>query len=139
MKLAVIDTDVVSFAFRGEDRYETYRPIVENTAPLISFMTYAELRYGARNRNWGERRTRELLKFVDDHFAVMQADEAMAEAWAYLRDAANRMGRKLRTADGWVAAAALSRDIPLISNNAKDFNYLPDLVLMTDETGSPGT
>ncbi|QDV81351.1 PIN domain-containing protein [Planctomycetes bacterium TBK1r] len=134
MNFAVVDTDVVSFAFRDDERYAFYRPIVENTVPLISFMTYAELRQGARNRNWGERRTTELLAFVDGHFAIMNSDKAMAEEWARLRDFANRSGRHLRTADGWIAAAAVSRDVPLISNNAKDFNYLPDLTLISDQS-----
>jgi predicted nucleic acid-binding protein len=131
MKFAVIDTDVVSFAFRNDDRYAFYRPIVENTVPLISFMTFAELRQGTLHRNWGERRTNELLSFIDGNFAIMQSDKSMAEHWAELRNAATRAGRKIRTADGWIAAAAVSRDVPLISHNAKDFDYLPSLTLIT--------
>ncbi|QDV42222.1 Toxin VapC4 [Stieleria neptunia] len=137
MKFAVIDTDVVSFAFRGDDRYSFYRPVVESTVPMISFMTYAEMRHGALNRNWGERRTNELLTFIENHFAIIQSDKSMADAWAMLRDAATRAGRVLRTADGWVAAAAVSRDIPLVSNNEKDFGYLPNLTLITDPAKRP--
>lgn len=137
MNFAVVDTDVVSFAFRGDDRYAYYRPIIDGLVPMISFMTYAEMRHGALNRNWGERRIKQLLTFIENHFAIIQSDRSMAEAWAMLRDTATRSGRILRNADGWVAAAAVSHDIPLISNNEKDFGYLSAVSLITDPDKQP--
>jgi hypothetical protein len=40
---AVVDTDVVSFAFKGDSRADLYGPHLTNRLLVISFMTLAEL------------------------------------------------------------------------------------------------
>ncbi|MEM6472331.1 MAG: PIN domain-containing protein [Planctomycetota bacterium] len=131
MKHAVVDTDVVSYAFSGGDRYEPFRPILSGVVPFISFMTYAELRHGALNRGWGNRRTEELLRFIAANFAIVQSDQDVADAWARLRNDATRNGRVLSSADGWIAATASAHDLPLITNNLKDFRDLDRLVVLS--------
>jgi tRNA(fMet)-specific endonuclease VapC len=53
---AVVDTDVVSYLFRGDTRAELYRPHLTDRLLIISFMTLAELRRWALKYNWGRRR-----------------------------------------------------------------------------------
>jgi hypothetical protein len=54
MNPLLIDTDVISFLFKRDTRAELYRPHLQNTLPLVSFMTIAELEQWALIRNWGE-------------------------------------------------------------------------------------
>jgi tRNA(fMet)-specific endonuclease VapC len=52
----VVDTDVVSFLFKGDTRAEIYRQHLQGKTLAVSFMTVAELYQWAYVRNWGERR-----------------------------------------------------------------------------------
>ncbi len=52
----VVDTDVVSFMFKGGTRALAYRPQLEGKTLTVSLMTVAELYQWAYVRNWGQRR-----------------------------------------------------------------------------------
>jgi tRNA(fMet)-specific endonuclease VapC len=56
MKPVVLDTDVVSFLFKGDNRAERYVPQRQNRQWLISFMTEAELEQWALLAKWSARR-----------------------------------------------------------------------------------
>lgn len=49
----LVDTDVLSFLFRGDSRAEQFRPHLRGRALAVSFMTVAELYRWMRERNWG--------------------------------------------------------------------------------------
>lgn len=51
--IVVLDTDVVSFLFKGDTRAEAYRPHLRGKIPALSFMTVAELYQWVFVRNWG--------------------------------------------------------------------------------------
>jgi hypothetical protein len=42
MEFVVIDTDVISYIFKGDTRGEMYRPHLDNRLGVLSFMTVAE-------------------------------------------------------------------------------------------------
>jgi predicted nucleic acid-binding protein len=46
--------------------------------------------------------------------------------------AARRVGRRLETADAWVAATAALYDAPLLTHNATDYLGVPALKLITE-------
>jgi len=60
----VIDTDVLSYLFKGDTRAGLYLPHLDQRLGLLCFMTLAELRQWALIRNWGERRRRNLEEFI---------------------------------------------------------------------------
>ena len=48
------------------------------------------------------------------------------------RDAsAGRQGRPIQTADAWIAATALRLDVPLVTNNQKDYASVAGLTVLT--------
>ena len=49
----ILDTDVVSFLFKGDTRAEAYRIHLRGKTLALSFMTVAELYQWALVRNWG--------------------------------------------------------------------------------------
>jgi hypothetical protein len=51
MNSIVLDTDVVSFPFKGDTRAQLYIPHLQNRQWLISFMTEAELEQWALQAN----------------------------------------------------------------------------------------
>lgn len=42
-----------------------------------------------------------------------------------------RKGRPIQTADAWIAASALQYQVPLITNNADDYDMLDRLEVLT--------
>jgi len=53
----VVDTDVVSFLYKQDDRSAFYLPYLVNQLPIISFMTLAELERWTLAANWGRAQT----------------------------------------------------------------------------------
>jgi len=60
----VVDTDVVSFLYKQDDRGAFYLPYLSNQLPIISFMTLAELERWTLAANWGERKRQHLMKYM---------------------------------------------------------------------------
>ena len=50
--VVIVDTDVVSFLFKGDTRAQLYRPHLQGRTLALSFMTVAELYQWAYIRNW---------------------------------------------------------------------------------------
>ena len=77
----VVDTDVISFLFKGHTTGSLYRADLDGRALLISFMTLAELDRWAIQATWGEKR-RDCLKLYLQPFVVMPYNRALCLAWA---------------------------------------------------------
>jgi predicted nucleic acid-binding protein len=127
----VVDTDVVSFLFRRDTRAEAYRPYLTGRIVVVSFMTVAELDRWALQRNWGAARQEQMARFLE-RFMIMLADRALCQAWARAADQARRRGRPILTADAWIAATALTLNVPLVTNNRADYAGVVDLRLLPD-------
>ena len=128
----VVDTDVVSFIFKGDTRGALYRPHVEGQIAVIAAQTRAELELWTLERNWGPRRKdqlrQELRKYVLAPFT-----EAVCLRWAHIMDGARRTGRPVSTADAWVAATALAYAVPLVTHNGGDFAGIPGLTVIAEK------
>lgn len=132
MSGVIVDTDVVSFGFRGDSRFADYERHLDGKIALISFMTFAELLRGSLHSNWGERRRSSLISYVKQHYAVAYVTQDTCFHWAALHDQASKKGRVLATPDGWIAATAASLGVPLVTNNARDFGYLDGIAVITE-------
>jgi len=55
MNVVLLDTDVVSFLFKGDSRAKAYAPFLRDQRQALSFMTVAELFQWAEIRKWGPR------------------------------------------------------------------------------------
>ena len=121
MSPVVLDTDVVSFLFKSDSRAQSYIPHLGDRQWLISFMTEAELEQWVLRWNWTPRR-----------FAVVPSSRDLVLKWAEVMVAAHRNGRRLETADAWIAAIAMLYDAPLIPHNVSDYLGVPGLKLVPD-------
>ena len=50
----VVDTDVLSFLYKRDTRAKLYESHLNDPPFIVSFMSLAELRRWALERNWGE-------------------------------------------------------------------------------------
>lgn len=128
----VVDTDVVSFLYKRDTRADLYRPHMDGHLPIISFMTVAELELWTLARSWGERRRQDLQSYLRRYF-VEQSSPALCRRWAQASDSAKRAGRPILTADAWVAATALTYELPLVTNNPADFAGVRGLTIISEQ------
>lgn len=126
----VVDTDVVSYVFRGDTRAELFRSVLAGRVLVVSFMTVAELERWALGRNWGPSRMASLERFLE-RFTLLPFDWPLCRRWAEAVDCARRRGRPIQTADAWVAATALHLDIPLVTHNPTDYAGVTGLTVLS--------
>ena len=126
MKPSVLDTDVVSFLFKADTRAQMYLPQLQDRQWFISFMTEAELEQWALLANWSEKRVVWLRLFLS-RFVVVPSSHDLVLKWAEAMVAARKNGRRIETADAWIAATALLYDAPLLTHNKADYLGVPGL------------
>ena len=131
MTTFVVDTDVVSYSFRNDPLFSPYRSLLKGAETLISFATMAEAMYGAKRNNWGTRRKEELREFILRHYRIIDSTIEINDIWSDLMIQARDKGQNLHIFDGWIAATAIFLNVPLVSNNRKDFVYLDGLQLIS--------
>lgn len=56
----------------------------------------------------------------------------LSQLWAEIRDDARKTGKQIATADAWIAATALFYKVPLITNNASDFQAVSGLTIISE-------
>jgi len=125
----VVDTDVVSYAYKGDSRFAPFAPALEHKELVVSFVTVAELRLWTLTRNWGAVRRDDLLRTVRENYIMFGVDEELCRLWAELRHVGGVAGRLLPEHDAWIAATAIRLDVTLVTNNRKHFEGIKDLRL----------
>lgn len=128
--MILLDTDVVSFIMKGDERGEAYFEQVKGQALGISFMSAAELFAWAELRHWGERRRAELEMLLNSRYAVLGFEMGLAREWARIQAEGAVAGRPIAVQDGWVAATARYHDLPLATHNRKHFESIPGIRLL---------
>ena len=116
MKPVVLDTDVVSFLFKGDSRAQAY----------LLHLTEAELEQWVLLANWSAKRVEWLHLFLG-RCAIVPSSHDLVLKWAEVMVAARRSGRRIETADAWIAATALLYDAPLPTHNKSDYVGVPGL------------
>ncbi len=62
--IVFLDTNIVSYLFNRDTRVMLYRPHLVNSNTYLSFMTVAEMHFGADRAQWGEARRHRLRVFL---------------------------------------------------------------------------
>jgi tRNA(fMet)-specific endonuclease VapC len=132
VKYVVVDTDVFSLLFRGQD-VDLYSRHLDGSVPVLSFASVAELHHGATYAGWGERRQQALEEAIR-RYVIAPYDEEMAKLWGTLKTQAIRAGHPLgqntQSNDLWVCATAIYHDAPLLTANRRHFENFPGLSLL---------
>ncbi|HLJ66874.1 MAG TPA: type II toxin-antitoxin system VapC family toxin [Chloroflexota bacterium] len=113
---------------------ESGRQLDEGQLPdelAVSVVTLAELQAGVLVAADTETRAARLatLDVVAD-IEVLPIDEPAALAWARLRVHLAEAGRRVTVNDLWIAATAVSRGLPVVTQDA-DFDPLEDIAGLT--------
>ena len=128
-EIFMLDTDICSYIIRD-------RPLQlkkdflkrENDTICISVITYAELLYGFE-KNPSEKLERDINDFVT-LVQVKDWDHIAALKYAKIRHHMTSTGKIISALDMQIAAAAISLNAGLVTNNKKHFSLIPDLTLV---------
>ena len=131
MRSFIVDTDVVSFIYKGDTRGDLYENHLRVSFSSISFMTLAELDLWTESHNWGEQRRAELALFLR-RFTVIESSRELCRMWAAVTDQVRRRGWKIQPGDAWIAATALLYSLPLVTHNAADFSDVAGLSVISE-------
>jgi tRNA(fMet)-specific endonuclease VapC len=131
----LIDTNIVSYMMRGQAEAQAYEKHLQDNLLAISFVTVGELFYGAERANWGTQK-RLKLETTLRNFLVIPYDYEIAKTYARILADCERKGRPISSNDAWIAACAVRHSVPLVTHNAKDFESVSDLKLITEAVKS---
>jgi len=84
MTIVLLDTDVVSYLFKGDTRALAYAPLLQGQRLAISFMTVAELFEWATTRKWGQHRLARLEHTLAT-YVIIPVDVELCRLWGALR------------------------------------------------------
>ncbi|MEM7734855.1 MAG: PIN domain-containing protein [Deinococcota bacterium] len=127
----LVDTNILSYANNDHSLWQIYKPILESHSLYLAAQTVAELRFGALYDNWGKRRTQRLEVLISK-YDVIYPNDAICSAWAEVRVLGFQQGRPIHESDAWIAATALAFSAPLVTHNVKDFDFIPDLNIISE-------
>lgn len=133
MNQVVVDTNVLSYQFKNHSLASSYNQHIIGKQAFIAAQTVAEMRFGALNNNWGEKRKHSLEAFFSQ-FTVLYPNDAICSLWAQTLDIGFRAGKSVDESDAWIAATALALGAPLVTHNAKDFDFIPGLKVISEQT-----
>lgn len=131
VEAVLVDTDVYSYLMNGNTYADLYRPHVDGKLVAVSFVTVGELYFGAYRRGWGADRLGDLKDRLRS-VTIVPYDEALCHTYARIKAEAASKGRSISPNDLWIAACAIRHSIPLVSNNRKHFEGIPELVLRSE-------
>lgn len=125
----LLDTDVVSFILKSDSRAELYLPHLRDRPCVLSFQTTGELLRWAITKRWGTERRRRLDEFIRNCLVVPWSGP-LSTKWAEVCAEGQARGRECKAGDAWIAATALLYQIPLVSHNRADFEWMQSLGLV---------
>lgn len=127
----LLDTNIVSYIYKGDSRAAAYQRHLLGHHWFVSFMTLAEIYRWPFAQNWAEPRRLALEQFVHSRFVVLPFNQGLARTWAELTGRTMR-GQPMSLADSWIAATALHHRLPLVTHNARHFQGVPGLTVITE-------
>jgi tRNA(fMet)-specific endonuclease VapC len=133
LPVAIIDTDVFSFWFKGDSRGIPFRQYAKGYYLALSFATLGELYYWAHKNNWGESRL-SLLELAISDCLILPYDnlKLVSQKFALTRlpHAKGKQFQAIDYMDYWTAACALQYDYPIITNNYSHFSRIKGIRLL---------
>jgi len=127
VKTLLVDTTVVSYLLKEHSLASRYRELLTGNLLGVSFMTIAELYCWPLQRGWGEKRFSDLKAHLA-RYVVLAHDDAVSWEWAQL---VSRKGRPMSFPDAWIGATALRYGVPLVTHNARHFDHITELEIIT--------
>jgi hypothetical protein len=127
----MLDTNVFSYIYKGHPLAERFLPYVEGKRRYLSFMTVGELFRWAYSENWNHKEVSDLLETFEN-YTLVDSNTQIVRRWAWLKEYfRSQRNSRIKDADAWIGATALTYALPLATFNVKDFENIPSLTLLS--------
>jgi tRNA(fMet)-specific endonuclease VapC len=94
----------------------------------ISSITLSELQYGVAKSAHREKNAKALDEFITP-LEIVSFDEQAAYVYGNIRAALEKAGTPIGSMDMLIAAHAVSLEVPLVTNNTREFVRISDLTI----------
>lgn len=129
MKRALIDTDILSYYFKGNSKvignFKSYLGIFDSIE--ICIITYYEITSGLLAKK-ALRQLQVFEQFADENRIIPLTEKSSkisAELYAALRE----KGNPIDDIDLLIAGVAIENEMLLVTNNEKHFGRIPNLII----------
>jgi len=128
-KAYLLDTDIVIYWLKNKYP-EINKKIkkIDEECIFISSITVAELYFGAYNSARQEE-NKQLIDELLEQINVIHFDESAAECFGEIKSLLKSQGKIICDSDLFIAAAAISNDLILVTNNKRHFERIDRLVI----------
>ena len=127
-----LDTNICSFIMREQPEAVIKRleqAVLRNQRIVISAITYAELRFGATGPKASPRHIALVDAFCARLDAVLPWDRAAVDATTDIKVALRLAGMPIGPNDTAIAGHAIAAGAILVTNNTREFERVPGLML----------
>ncbi|QIP58308.1 type II toxin-antitoxin system VapC family toxin [Hafnia alvei] len=131
-KTYMLDTNICSFIMREQPEAVIRRleqAVLRNHRIVVSAITYAEMRFGAIGKKSSPRHGQLVDAFCARLDAILSWDRAAVDATAEVKAALTAAGTPIGPNDTAIAGHAIAAGTILVTNNTREFERVPNLVL----------
>ena len=125
----MLDTNICIYAMKKKPE-QVLKRLKEalHSGICISSITLAELEYGMKHSSNPEKNTQALLRFLVP-FSILPFGPAAATEYGAIRAYLQRQGTPIGPLDMLIAGHARAEGLVLVTNNGKEFERVPGLVI----------
>jgi predicted nucleic acid-binding protein len=120
----MLDTNIVSYLLKESDVVRPYLPHLSGKLLFLPFISVGELYLWAESAGWGQKRRSQLEERLRN-YVIVPYDHEIARSYA----------RPIGLHDAWISACAVRHGVPLVTHNAKDFEGISSLQILTEKKG----
>ncbi|ENL9365247.1 type II toxin-antitoxin system VapC family toxin [Salmonella enterica] len=127
-KTYMLDTNICSFIMREQPK-AVIKAVLRNHRIVVSAITYAEMRFGAIGKKASPRHGQLVDAFCARLDAILPWDRAAVDATVEVKAALTAAGTPIGPNDTAIAGHAIAAGAILVTNNTREFERVPNLVL----------
>ncbi|MEP8861117.1 type II toxin-antitoxin system VapC family toxin (plasmid) [Enterobacter asburiae] len=131
-KMYMLDTNICSFIMREQPEALLKRleqAVLRGHRIVVSAITYSEMRFGATGPKASPRHVQLVDAFCTRLDAVLPWDRAAVDATTEIKVALRLAGTPIGPNDTAIAGHAIAAGAVLVTNNVREFERVPGLVL----------
>lgn len=128
----MLDTNICSFIMREQPEAVLKRleqTVLRNHRIVVSAITYAEMRFGVIGKKATPRHAQLVEAFCARLDGVLAWDRAAVDATTEIKAALAAAGTPIGPNDAAIAGHAIAASAILVTNNTREFERVPGLVL----------
>jgi len=123
----LIDTDILIYSLKGDERVRENFLKHQNTPKFVSVVSYGELLFGAKKSQAVEKNLATVHR-IAEIFPIIDISKAIIETFAGLKVELQQRGKPIDDMDLLIAATAMTMNLTLVSNNEKHFRRVHGLL-----------